>query len=71
MKGDRTTTTLPPGGLGGRQGAAVLAAASDTLRRLNGGLPPNLHLAPRSRLLAVIKDLHAENQRLRLTEAKR
>jgi len=43
----------------------TMAAARATLKRFNGGLPPNLHMANRGVLLGVIKELHRELLELR------
>jgi hypothetical protein len=71
MKGDRTTTLPHRGGIPHGTRRATVAAADATLARLNGGLPPMLHTAPRPQLLAFIKKQHAEIRRLRLVEAGR
>lgn len=71
VKNDRTTTTLPAVGVPHGECKAVSAAVDGTLRRLNGGLPPNLHMAPRPQLLKVIRELHDENKRLRAQEVRR
>ena len=65
MKRWKTTDTEP---LAVKRGTcnATLEATRETLRERNGGLPPNLHLCPRTVLLKLISQLHEQ-----LGEAKK
>jgi hypothetical protein len=60
------TTDVGPETVKRGTGSLVHQAATQVLVERNGGLPPNLHMKNRAFLLKVIKQLHEENQRLRL-----
>lgn len=62
------TTDVGPGHIGAGLHTETMAAARATLKRFNGGLPPNLHMRSRQELLRVIKELHEELLALRATQ---
>ena len=68
MKHWKTTDTGPQSIEHGT-GSKTSEAARETLKRMNGGLPPNLHMANRGILLRVIKELNDELLRLRATSS--
>lgn len=63
------TTDVGPQSIERGTGSETMDAARETLKRRNGGLPPNLHMANRGVLLRVIKELNDELVRLRATSS--